>query len=180
MKRPTKVLTRHDATVARWRSILASQDETRFARTPPDGGWSLAQVCDHVAVASEIALDHVHCLVCGDGTCCGGKWMPAAILRIGTFMPVRYKVPEGLTGPYARMAMPEVIPIEAADARLRAIDERAHALHDKVLTSDRKQRIEHPTAGWLNAVQWYQLAEMHMRHHLRQAARIEKAWRRSH
>ena len=36
------------------------------------------------------------------------------------------------------------------------------------------QKAKHPALGYLTADEWFQFCEIHLRHHLRQKARIEK------
>jgi uncharacterized damage-inducible protein DinB len=43
-------------TDARLDTILSSLDDTRLTRNPPDGGWSVAQVLEHLCVADDSYL----------------------------------------------------------------------------------------------------------------------------
>ena len=41
-------------------------------------------------------------------------------------------------------------------------------------------KTQHPGLGFLDALEWYQYTEMHMRHHIRQKDRILKSWQDHH
>ena len=40
--------------------------------------------------------------------------------------------------------------------------------------ADTSLKHKHPMFGWINAVEWFALVEIHIRHHTRQKTRIEK------
>jgi hypothetical protein len=46
-------------------------------------------------------------------------------------------------------------------------------LGEMTLASGRTGKTQHPGLRYLNAQEWFQFAEMHMRHHFRQKSRID-------
>ncbi len=60
--------------------------------------------------------------------------------------------------------------LEGKISQLRAALDKAA---DRLETNPPSGKVEHPSLGFLDAVEWYQLIAIHFRHHLRQKARIE-------
>jgi hypothetical protein len=171
-----KVLKGFEKTYATWRAALVRGDEERFGAKPAAGGWSLGQVCDHVTATSEAFLDGAETLAHGEGEERGGGMFAFIMCEVvNRFPPFRFKVPPNLPASYGRLATPDSISRAEALERFEAVAGRTRELQDTIASSSTKIRLKHPAAGWFNARQWYQLSEMHMRHHLRQLRRIEKA-----
>jgi len=166
------VLAKTEKTCALWREDLESRDEQDYGRAPPAGGWTLGQLCDHVTLASNTFLDAVEALTRGEGEERRGSLLAAVMCGVGSFPPFRLKVPPNLPDEIKRAANPDSLPGTDALERFAAIARRTRDLCDTVAATPRRLRSEHPVAGWVNARQWYQLSEMHMRHHLRQLKRI--------
>ncbi|MHC4493171.1 MAG: DUF1569 domain-containing protein, partial [Planctomycetota bacterium] len=88
------------------------------------------------------------------------------------FPPFRLKVPSNLPDHLKRASDPDSPPKAEALERFATVARRTRDLCDAVAAAPRGLRSKHPAVGWVNARQWYQLSEMHMRHHLRQLRRI--------
>ncbi|MHC4931015.1 MAG: DinB family protein [Planctomycetota bacterium] len=171
-----KVLTGFEKTHATWRAALERGDEESYGAEQGAGGWTLGQICDHVAGTSQAFLDGAELLARGEGEERGGGMFAFLMCEvINGFPPFRFKVPPNLPASYARVAAPESISKAEALERLDAVARRTREMCDAVAAAPKNFRSKHPAAGWLNARQWYQMSEMHMRHHLRQLRRIEKA-----
>lgn len=169
---PRKVLAKAEETHARWREALQGRDEGDFERTPAGGGWSLGQVSDHVTLVSSAFLDAVEALARGEGEERGGSFRAALVCGVfRSFPPLRLKVPPNLPDEVKRAATPDSLSRAEALERFETVARRARELCDRVAAAPPRLRLEHPVLGWANARQWYQLSEMHMRHHLRQLKR---------
>ncbi|MCY0870562.1 MAG: DinB family protein, partial [Firmicutes bacterium] len=91
------------------------------------------------------------------------------LFRVGSFPPIQIKVPpspqytpmQPESKEEIRAGMQEVI------VRMRSI---APALDD----IPAENTVEHPRFGYLNAKEWFQLTEMHYRHHRHQLNRLKE------
>jgi hypothetical protein len=100
----------------------------------------------------------------------GGKKLPGKIcFFIGSFLPVRIKVPSS-------EAYTPKQPLSLGEMRdglknliLKLRDTEAQLAHAR-----ENIKTAHPAFGLLNAREWFQLIEMHFRHHLRQKARLDE------
>ncbi len=170
---PRKLLAKTEKTLAVWQDALERSDDRAFDSAPDGGGWTLGQVCDHVTVVSLAFLDAVAALTRGEGEERGGSLMATVMCGIvGSFPPVRLKVPSNLPDEVKRAAAPDSLPKAEALKRFALVARRTRDLCDAVAAAPRGLRSQHPVLGWINARQWYQLSEMHMRHHLRQLRRL--------
>ncbi|MEL6429481.1 MAG: hypothetical protein AAFP22_17475 [Planctomycetota bacterium] len=188
-----ETLRRFETVHADWQRALEARPDGDFIRPfgPQQGGfggarpgqmgprgcventrWELGRVCDHVVAAGECFLDEVDGLARGDGTV--RRASPVTWLVFGAakrLPPVRVEVPKGLPERYARVAAPEPLERGAALERLGALAGRMRAAREAVESVDPRLRSRHPVMSWLNAREWYQLVEMHTRHHGRQLRR---------
>lgn len=172
--RPAKSLAKFEQTHTRWRAAVEAADEAEFARVPEGGGWSLGQLCDHVVSVATLMLDQVERCAFGRGKEHGFSLLPALVSALGSMPPVRVKVPPMPTE-LAHIGAPKTLTRAEALARLSAVAERTRLLVDTAAQASPRQRTRHPVGGWLNARHWYQLHEIHLRHHLRQLKALGRA-----
>lgn len=64
--------------------------------------------------------------------------------------------------------------IEQLSEDLNKVKISTNDLWNKINNSETNGRSEFPGLGYFNCYEWLQFSEMHMRHHLRQKARIEE------
>ena len=168
---PKKLLAKLETTAATWRTALEGHGDDAFARDR-QGRWTLGQICDHVVNTSDTFLNGAEALTRGEGEEHGGSAFAWVMTRIGSFPPFRFKVPPNLPPAFQRLASPQSITKAEALDRFDTVLQRTRSLCDAVASAPTGLRSKHPAAGWVNAAQWYQLSEMHMRHHLRQLRRM--------
>ena len=126
-----------------------------------------------MTLVSSAFLDAVEALKRGEGEERGGSFLALVMCDIfRSFPPIRLRVPTNLPDEVKRAATPDSLPKAEALERFAEVARRTRELCDAVAAVPRGLRMEHPAAGWVNARQWYQLSEMHMRHHLRQLRRL--------
>ena len=122
----------------------------------------------------DVFLDSASALTKGEGKERPGTLFQKIVFGIGSLPPGRFKVPKNLPKPFSRLAEPGALTRAESLRKFEEIGRRTHDLFAAVEAAPLGLRSKHPAAGWLNAAQWYQISEMHMRHHLRQLHRIEK------
>jgi len=160
-----------EAAIDNYRAQLDSFTEEVFTATPPMGGWSYAEVYDHImkaSLGSSIALErctHNNCPPTSKGMNFWGWYL----MLTGNFPPMKTRVPEAIA---AKMA-PKKIDMEEAKNLIikvrRRVDEASELLKD----ASPKARWLHPRIGMLNAGQWFKFIRVHLEHHLKQLERIK-------
>jgi hypothetical protein len=165
------VLSEFDKTAGRWLNSLSGYSEEQFALKPDADSWSIGQVYNHlVAGTRRYHLQMIARCLEGRGTSItGGKKLPGKLMfLLGSFLPARIKVPASETYTPKQPAS-----IEAVRTGLTDLIEVMRALEPGCSSASGIQKAPHPILGFLNAREWFQLIEMHFRHHLRQKERIE-------
>ncbi len=146
--------------------------ENEFLTSLGEGQWSLGQMYHHIALVTDKCLTNID--GCGQGL---GKQKafalgPAIFSTMGSFPPIKMhikKIPDSVSHLYH----PEPKDIHQAITDLQQSIEKMKQYIPIVSAIEKNQRIEHWAGGWFTAAQWYQSAEMHIRHHLRQKKRID-------
>jgi hypothetical protein len=67
--------------------------------------------------------------------------------------------------------VPQPESIDQLNLDMRQLKTDAFVLWQK--TADARGKSKHPGLGYFTAQEWFQYVEMHMRHHLRQKARLD-------
>jgi hypothetical protein len=172
-RRPERSLAKFERTMADWYATLERIGEHQFTPAPEGDGWTAGQVCHHVALAGGKFLEQVRACANGEGETKGFQLLPALVTGIGSFPPARIRFPTDKAPPGWRKAG-DPDPLTRTEA-LEQLARMEHAMHEHcamAAAAGTHMRTKHFAAGWMHAAQWYQLVEMHTRHHLRQLRRL--------
>lgn len=169
--KPGTSLAKFETSHAEWVSVVSSLSPYAVVRRPPNGGWTIGQVCDHVGVVAETLLGQAERCANGEGERRSTSWMAKLLFAYGSFPPIRIKLPE-LPAEHRAIGQPEELDRDEALARLDRVAQRMRDLVEPVARSDPGAKLPHPAEFWLNAETFYQCNEMHVRHHLRQLRRL--------
>jgi len=140
-------------------------------RQPPlPGSWSLGQVYRHILDDTEWFVAQMAAALATNENSDkdmhrDAKWM----FRNNGFPDVQIK------GPATNTFIPQPESKEEFRGRLMAIKAEVIRLFGDVDASRAAGKTQHPGLLYFSAAEWLQFAEMHMRHHLRQKARIDAA-----
>lgn len=161
---------------------------------PAEDEWSLGQMFMHLIRSAQLMQLRNAALCLGpDGgpeVSRAGKTKPGEdLFKTGSFPPDRIRVPpspqytppqpeskeqlvDGLRDTVRRM-----VEIEPLIASKFAPVTQVRLEPGKGIV---RNTVLHPRFGGLNALEWFQLIEMHYRHHLLQKMRLDNAWREAH
>lgn len=162
-----------DAALDNYRELLDGFTDERFTQAPPMGGWSYAEVYDHILKASlgaSIALER-----CTNNNCPPTKkgmnfWGHYTMLT-GLFPPGKYVVP----GAVADKLAAKKISIEDAKNLIIKTRKRVETVTGLIKDAPANARWQHPRLGMLNAAQWFRFMRVHLQHHLKQLERIKSS-----
>ncbi|MEB0263947.1 MULTISPECIES: DinB family protein [unclassified Mucilaginibacter] len=165
-----------DTALDTYRQLLDGFSDEHFIQTPPMGGWSYAEVYDHIlksSLGSTIALErctHNNCPPTKKGMGFWGHY----VMATGLFPPFKVKVPEAVADKIA----PKKINIE--DAKNLIIKTRKRIEGVTCLIADAKENARwlHPRLGMLNAAQWFKFTRAHLQHHIKQLERIKSNFKK--
>ena len=165
------ILQKFDQVFSKWENALDDYSEADFLRRPTPDSWSIGQVYVHLinSVLGFHARQVEACLANDDHVNASKKGPGKIIYLINGFLPVKVKVPPSETYTPKPPAGKEEV-----KKGLALVKSKMKDLAPKVDASASMGKTEHPALGYLNALEWYQLIEMHYRHHLRQKGRIDQ------
>jgi hypothetical protein len=168
----TKALAKFSEVLDTWERALINYSETDFLKKPSDDAWSIGQVYHHLIKATigfhlpqvEICLKNVE-------NTHESKMMPGRVSYfLGSIPPIKVKVP-----PTPEYTPPQPESIAWVKVKLNELRPKMAKMAALLAESQGKTgKTKHPGFGYLDANEWFQLVEMHFRHHLRQKARLDK------
>ncbi|MCC8425251.1 DinB family protein [Mucilaginibacter sp. UR6-11] len=157
-----------DAALDNYRNQLDTIPDELFEATPPNGGWSFAEVYSHIlqaTIGSTIAAER-----CANGTCEPTKKGLTLVGRFALlfgYMPKVKSTEEGAQIPVKKLTK------EEARNLLIKCRNRVDVITPKVYNAKQFSRFKHSRFGLLNAQQWFRFILVHLNHHLKQIERIK-------
>jgi hypothetical protein len=171
-----KVLSKFNAVLDSWEKALSDYSETDFLKKPADDAWSIGQVYVHLIGATNyFHLKQVEECLKNVENAGQSKTMPGRIIYFtGSIPPIKVKVP-----PSTEYTPPQPKDIASVRASLIALRPKMADMA-AVLTNKQGKtgKTAHPAFGFLDAFEWFQMVEIHFRHHLRQKVRLDKFLKR--
>ncbi|NCD70425.1 DinB family protein [Mucilaginibacter agri] len=159
---------RIEAALDQYRHRLDEIPDNQFDLTPPNGGWSYAEVYAHILQAdfgSLIAAEKCARktgMLTSKGTNIFGK----IVLLTGIFP--RVKAPDKMA------AVVKKIDKEEARNLIIRVRNRLETLMPLLQNAPPNYKIKHPRMGMLDAGQWLKFVRIHTEHHLKQLDRIKR------
>ena len=162
------LLRSFNQTIVTWRQGLERYSYQEIRTSPGVESWSIGQVVLHIIEESHWYLDQISkCLKSDENAEKGISPKIERWFEQHSFPNKRFKGPPDLPTP---------LQPASKEALLNQFDDLNNKIREvgKMISScESKGRAKHPSNGYLNAKEWYQYTEMHMRHHLRQKERLD-------
>lgn len=158
-----------------WEKALDNYTDNLFALRPDEESWSIGQVCEHLIESTKRIFVVIEKCTLGnrnsDGikTEAGEKAFRTNILsETKVKMPVR--IQKSPQQPESKLYVRK---------EFEKMKTSFAFLANKVSENKYTGKEQHPILGYLNAIEWLQMLEMHFRHHLKQKENID-AFLKSH
>jgi hypothetical protein len=171
-----RVLKRLDRVHARLEATVASLDEVLFARQPADGGWSVAQIVQHLALVEDRVIKDLEKEV---------SRPPRKVRLIKRFVPtaivssrlLRVKAPQAVN-PEANARPAEVNEITSKASAIANYNRARNDLKNLCAThgNDRFRQIvfKHPFLGEIDGVATVSFVGYHEQRHYKQIREVLK------
>ncbi|CAI6062448.1 DinB family protein [Cohnella sp. JJ-181] len=165
---------------------------------PAEDEWSLGQMHMHLILSAQFMQLRNAALCLAPNSDLGGSptgktEQGEKMFKEGSFPPERVQVPpspqytppqpeskeqivDGLRETVNRMKEIEPVVAAAFDRDAQDLSEPGKGTAYELAHNT----VAHPRLGGLNALEWFQLIEMHYRHHLLQKKRLVDAWRQAY
>lgn len=152
-----------------FKNDLNNYTSEQLQHIPEKGVWSLGQMYDHIIVVALEYLDYMEsCAALNKEQAHGKTRFGEQLMREGGFPPIKIRLPDEMNAPPNNSDSKEVL-----KDRLEEVIQRLTQWESKVDAVNPNFKVKHGGFGWLNAREWYDLVEMHSRHHLRQQRELE-------
>ena len=161
-------MQRFDHTIDYWIDALDQYNQTQLSTKPSAESWSLGQLYLHLINDTKFYIEQIRtCLHTNENST--GQMMPFAksIFQQNGFPDeVIQGAPSNATIPQPENKIQLVL-------SLQKLKDEMHILTEQMATTPFTGKTKHPGLGYFSAGEWYQFAEMHFRHHLRQKNRLD-------
>ncbi len=155
-------------TIYFWVDELERYDFVQLCAKPAPNSWSLGQVYMHLIENTIWFMDQVKTCVSANENAMEDSSPAAKIMFLDNSFP-----DEVLEGPPENANTQQPENKEQLLSDLINLKDKINHVEILISESQSKGKTKHPGLGYLNAVEWFQFAEMHFRHHLRQKKRID-------
>lgn len=165
-------LLQFNQTIRVWIEAIDDYSLDQLRQQPREGTWSLGQVYRHILDDTEWFVGQMKAAL--ETSENAQEEMHADARRMflnGGFPDLQIR------GPATDVYIPQPENKDELRQRLVAIQVEVSDLFAAPETADAGGKTRHPGLLFFSAGEWLQFAEMHMRHHLRQKARIDEALR---
>jgi hypothetical protein len=163
-----KLINDFNKTLDTWMSAPDMYSFDQLLVKPYHKSWSLGQVFLHLIESTSFYLDNIKTCMTTDENhdekaCSEAEEM----FKINQFPDIE------IEGPESNNDTPQPCSKEQIRNSLIQIKEGISSMQESLLTPQSRGKTKHPGLGFLNAMQWLQFSEMHMRHHLKQKEKID-------
>ncbi|KAF0815571.1 hypothetical protein KIS4809_5690 [Bacillus sp. ZZV12-4809] len=156
--------------INRYKNELRNYSLEQLRYISEEGVWSIGQMYDHLIRVAHEYLDNMEkCAVLNKEQPFGKTEFGEHLFKIGGFPPIKIKLPDELNAPPNNSDSKEDL-----ISRMDQLILRLSQWESKVDNINPNFKVKHGGFGWLNTREWYDLAGMHFRHHLRQKGELEQ------
>lgn len=153
-----------------WLKELDFYGANQFKKKVTPTSWTIGQLYDHLLIYSqEVHLKAIQeCLQTKDAAAKKeGKSLKGFIqFTIGSYLPLKHK-----SNPYKEPSQP--LSTEKVKDDFYRFLKVVYKVAKEIDYKKPTKKVKHPTLGYLSAEEWFQLIEMHFRHHVRQKKKLD-------
>lgn len=157
-----------ESTIDFWLNVLEKYSLEQLTLKYHKDKWSLGQVIIHLIESSTFFLDNANACLQNDLN----KDEPLSVSAGSIFLKNELPNVE-LKGPASNSLTPQPISLALLKEELESLKISASQVRQQLEADADSGKIAHPGLGYFNATQWFQFADIHMRHHIDQLPKIE-------
>ncbi|WP_298541337.1 hypothetical protein [uncultured Aquimarina sp.] len=158
----------------KWYLDLKNYNQESLYYKPSSDQWSLAELYDHIMrVAKTYQLPNFHKCIKNDIKNGKPKNGAAYLIFNLNIIPSRNIKMESFPSKIVVDFTPEILERDRLENNFKEFITETVSMGDLIKNCDTKIKHNHPFFGMINAIEWFSLIEIHMRHHERQKKRLE-------
>jgi hypothetical protein len=154
-----------------WLKELDFYGANQFKKKVNSTSWTIGQIYDHLLVYSqEVHIKAIQeCLQTKDTNINKeGKSLKGFIqFAVGGYLPFKHK-----SNPYKEPNQP--LSTEKVKDDFYRFLKVVYKVAKEIDYKKPTKKVKHPSLGYLSAEEWFQLIEMHFRHHVRQKKKLDQ------
>lgn len=160
---------RIDEALDNYRHWLDEIPDEQFDLTPPNGGWSYAEVYSHILQSDFGSL--IAAEKCARKT---GTLTNKSANLFGKFVLFTGIFPRVKTSVELSSKTKKITKEEARNLLIR-VRSRLDCVMELLHNASKDYKMKHPRMGMLNAEQWLKFTRIHSEHHLKQLERVKES-----
>lgn len=160
----------NDQAIEIYKDRLQHYSEVQLRHISEEGTWSIGQMYLHLIEVAFEYLENVEaCAEATEEQKLGKTEAGENLFERGGFPPIKIKLPDD----------PENTPSNSKrkDELMQGliqVEEKMGEWQEKADVINPNFKVKHGGFGWLNAREWFDLIDMHFRHHFRQKTELEE------
>lgn len=155
-------------TINYWIDELEQYEMHQLTLKPDDDSWSIGQLYCHLVDETKFYFSEIeNCLSNNDNQFESKTTRAIEQFKNNSFPNERFKGPADIDNQPQPESRPQL------KDEFERLKDLVNEVGGKISISTNKGKTKHPGHDYLSAKEWFQYAEMHLRHHLRQKERID-------
>ena len=163
-----KLIDSFSNTIDTWITELEHYSFPELTATPFTGGWSMGQLYMHLILETNFYIEQIHSCISSNANAAQPLGARARELFIINSFP-----DEKIEGPPSNAFVPQPGSKQQLVQALGNVKAAMNAAAVAISASQFHGKTQHPGFNYLTAAEWLQLADIHLRHHLRQKKRLD-------
>lgn len=156
-------------TVDIWLTQLERYSFAEICAKPSLKSWSLGQVIMHLVAETNFYLEQINICISSNENSHEEATINAKMLFSKNALPDQI-----IEGPASNLLVSQAESKSQLQHSLRDLKDAFDEVSVQMLKSSFHGKSKHPGLGFFSASEWFQFAEMHLRHHLKQKERIDR------
>jgi hypothetical protein len=151
-------------TINIWISSLSHYDFDTLLKKPDSESWSLGQIFMHLIDETNYYIQQIECCLNSNDN------VEKSVTEKAKAIFANNALPDKKIRRDAGLSQDLLQPASKAEIfhKMQQLKIELNSLGNRIDEGTSVGKTRHPGLGYFNAQQWFQFAEIHMRHHLRQ------------
>jgi GTP-sensing pleiotropic transcriptional regulator CodY len=163
------LLDHFNNTINTWIAAMEQYNFHSLCKKPTNESWSIGQVYMHLLNETNYYIEEMKLCISSNENASEEMIDRAKMMFSKNEFPDEIikgdpSVSEKIQQPASKLQLEE---------DMLTLKKEMNSLWTKIINSEAKGKTTHPGLGYFSSVEWFQFADMHLRHHFRQKERLD-------